>query len=93
MSKVTSKLIGTTLTTSSVFKNESGVVVTPASVNIKYKKPNGAITTTAVTPVSTKYTADILLDVAGVWYFRWESIGSNSVAEEFAIQVTPSSVV
>ncbi len=93
MNKVEKKLIGTTLTTSAVFKNDANVVVYPATVNLKYKKPNNQIVTVAVTPVSNKFSSDVLLDSAGIWYFRWESVGANSIAEEFTVQVLASSVV
>lgn len=95
-SKIESKLIGTTLTTNATFKNSTNVIFAPTTVNLKYKKSDtpGTIVTTLVTatPITNVYTTDVLLDVAGTWNFRWEALGSNSVAEEFQILVIDTRV-
>lgn len=87
----TTKLIGTEITTTTTFKNHLKVKFAPALVNLKYKPPNGAITTVVVLPDSTNnYTKSILLDVVGVWKFRWESVGDDAVADEFEVYVEES---
>lgn len=95
-SKIETKLIGTTLNTTATFKNSSGVAFAPGLVNLKYKKSdtNGTIVTTPVTPADTTFlcTANVLLDTAGTWNFRWEAVGANSVAEEFQILVVDTKV-
>jgi hypothetical protein len=87
------KLIGTSLVTSAEFKDANGVVIAPSTVTLKYKKPSGTITTTAITPVSGAYESTILLNEAGVWYVRWECSGSYASAEEFEVNVIASKVV
>lgn len=94
MSKIETRLIGTTLSTSAVFKNVSNVIFAPTTVNLKYKKPGAlSVTSTTVSPdIANKYTTTVLLDTVGVWYFRWEAVDANSVADEFSITVTDTSV-
>ncbi len=84
---IETKLIGTTLISSAEFKNELGEKIAPMMVNIKYKKPTGSIVTMEIVPTGTKYSASVLLDEAGDWNFRWESITGNTVADEFSIFV------
>lgn len=93
-SKIDTKLIGTTLSTSATFKDATNTIIAPSTVHLKYKSPvTLTVTTTTVTPdVSNKYTTTVLLSEVGTWNFRWESIGSNSVADEFQILVTDTLV-
>jgi hypothetical protein len=95
-SKIESKLIGTTLSATATFKNSAGAAFAPSTVNLKYKKSDtpGTIVTVPVTPAAITFlcSADVLLDTAGTWNFRWEAIGANSVAEEFQILVVDTKV-
>lgn len=85
------KIIGTSLTTKATFLSDTGTTVTPGTVNLKYKKPNATtVTSVTVTPTNSEYSTEVLLDVAGTWYFRWESVGSGSAVNEFSVQVQES---
>lgn len=87
------KLLGTTLISVSEFKNESDEIIVPTAVNIKYKKPNNVIDVVPVAVgINNKFTANVLLDVPGTWWFRWESVSGNTVAEEFTIVVLDTQV-
>jgi hypothetical protein len=93
--KIETRLIGTTVTSTATFKNDANAIFAPAIVNLKYKKPDtpGTIVSNAISPdVSNKYIAQVLLDTAGTWYFRWEAVDTNAVAEEFSILVTDTKV-
>jgi hypothetical protein len=85
----TTKLIGTEITSDTVFKNILKEKFAPQLVRFKYKPPNGEIVTTIVSPdlMTLHYSFTILLDVAGTWKFRWESIGAHASAEEFEVFV------
>lgn len=87
------KLIGTTLISSAEFKDASGAKMYPPSVNIKYKKPDGLITTEHVTADSNnKYSVTVMLNVPGEWFFRWETTSGYTTAEEFIVSVLDTKV-
>ena len=92
MTKLSTKLIGTTITSSAVFKDEHYTTVFPTSVNIKYRTPSGVITTLPVLPISQIYSAKVLLSEAGLWNFRWESTSDDTVADEFSISVSDTGI-
>lgn len=86
------KLVGNTITMTTKFYDSANTEVIPDSVTLKYKKPDGTVTTQGVLRVSDKYSSSVLLNVAGIWYFRWESSGNYASAEEFSVNVRPSAL-
>lgn len=86
------KIVGSSITTNATFLNDVGNIVTPGTVNLKYKKPNATTvaTVSGVTPTNSVYSAEVLLDVAGTWYFRWESTSGGNAVNEFTVQVQES---
>lgn len=90
----TTKLIGTSLESVAEFRDSSRNKVVPVEANLRYKTPDGIITTAVATldiPTSS-YKATVLLDQAGIWHFRWECSGTYAAAKEFEVQVLPSKV-
>lgn len=81
------KLIGTRLNTNSEFRDSNNVKVIPSTVNFKYKTPSGELINTTVSPINNIFSANILLDIVGDWYFRWECSGDYASADEFTIHV------
>jgi hypothetical protein len=92
MSKISSRLIGTTITTTASFKDDHGDAIIPSTVKLLYKSYSGVIVERTVLPVDGKFTEKVLLDTAGVWSFRWESLTGDTVADEFTISVTDTMV-
>lgn len=87
------KIIGTTLISSAEFKDEAGTKMYPLSANIKYKNPDGIVTTEHVAAdVNNKYSVSIVLNKAGEWFFRWETTSGNTTAEEFIVSVLDTKV-
>jgi hypothetical protein len=91
MIQQTTKLIGTEITTSTSFKNISGVKFAPNTVQLKYKSPNNTLVSLVIMPdAKMVYASTILLDIVGTWKFRWESLGSYASADEFEVFVEES---
>lgn len=84
------KLVGNTISMTTKFYDGNNIEVIPDSVTLKYKKPDSSITTVSITRIDNKYSSNVLLDVAGMWYFRWESTGNYASAEEFSVNVHSS---
>lgn len=90
---ILSRIVGSTIQTTSQFKDFDGHVITPTSVKLKYKKPNSPVSEIVVTSATTSFATTVMLDVEGEWYFRWECTGDYASAEEFKINVEKSSVL
>lgn len=91
MIQQTTKLIGTEITTTTVFKTSAKVKFAPILVNLKYKRPNGELITLVIEPIGDLlYVKSVLLDEKGIWKFRWESIGVDASADEFEVFVDGS---
>ena len=86
------KLIGTTVTTTAEFRDSHKVKIFPIGVTLKYKTPIGTIISMNIPPISGIYSSNILLDVPGLWNFRWECSGEYATAQEFPINVVDTSV-
>ena len=84
------KLVGNTISMTTKFYDENNIEVIPDSVTLKYKKPDSTLTSISISRVNNKYTSSVLLDSAGMWYFRWESTGNYASAEEFSVNVHAS---
>lgn len=68
---------------------ETGVVLDPTQVFLKYTVPGGATTTlqygvdqALVKDREGYYHADVNLTTAGRWNYRWYSTGTGQAAEE-----------
>lgn len=95
----TKYLQGTTIKAKSEFRNVGGSLVDPSAVALKYKSPDGSITT------KTFALGDITKDSAGVYeiyvtlsqvgnyVFRWEGSGNDGSVSETTITVSPSQVI
>ncbi len=74
------------------FRDEAGVLVTPATREAKYKKPDG-VTTIVVPTVSSVgvLRTDLpILDQAGVWRWRVAGVTGVVAADEGQFTVTGS---
>lgn len=81
------KIVGNTVSMETEFYNASGVKIIPDSVSLYYKTPAGTIVEVAIVEVDGKYAHSVLLDLPGIWYFRWECTGANASADEFQLTV------
>jgi len=80
--------VGDTVRLRARFTDESGNPVDPSSVSLRVRRPNGETITPAVTRESAgNYRADVVVDMPGVWHYRWEASGG---AEEGAFFVRQS---
>lgn len=66
----------------------------PAAVTLRVKRPSGVTSTVATTnPAVGSYQADLLVDEAGVWSYRWQSTGVGAAAEEDTFRVRVQQVI
>lgn len=64
-------------------RDAAGVLVTPTTITLTTRDPDGAETT--VVPATTGvglYSVTLLPTVAGTWLYRWETTGPGEGAEE-----------
>lgn len=81
------------------FKNESGTLIDPTAVYLKYRDPAG-MTTTLTYGVDAAlvreslgiYYAAIPITASGDWHYRWYSTGSGQASEEHWFRVRPQVV-
>jgi hypothetical protein len=65
-------------------------VLTNADVQLTLTAPDGTITTPGFThPTTGKWTADVLVDQAGVWLYRWVASGAATDVEDGSFVVDP----
>lgn len=76
------------------FTDAAGAAADPSSVTLKYRKPDGSITTIAygslTHPAVGSFYADVVVDQAGTWSYRFESSGTYVGAEEESFRVRSS---
>jgi len=83
---------------SAAFTNAVGTAIDPTTVRFKYKTPASGTAVTLVYGVdgalvkdsTGNYHVDIDLDLAGVYRFRWESVGTGKAASESFVVVRNS---
>ena len=80
-----------------VFKNAAGSAFDPATVRYKFKTPTGTVTTyiygtdaQLVKDAVGNYHVDIDADMVGVYYDRWEAVGTGKSAVEGGFTVSES---
>lgn len=82
--------IGDLVTLTATLTNTAGTLSDPTSVTLTVRKPDGSSSTVSNTRSSTGvYTADVTIDQAGEWNYRWEGTGALVVAEEGQFYVRP----
>lgn len=93
-------LIGQVVRISVAATDADATAADPGGLALLVKSPDGTITTytygTAAEVVRTAtgaYHADIALDTAGTWRWRWEATAPNAGADEGALTVLASKVV
>ena len=83
---------------SAVFKNASAAATDPTTLTFKYRKPDGVVTTvgpmtlpTVTSPVvkdsTGNFHADVTVDQAGLWAYRFEGTGDVAQGEEVEFRV------
>lgn len=71
-------VIGQTVTLQATFRDAAGALVDPV-VTLTVEDPNGAVTTPATTnPSVGVFQADVTLDVAGYWSYRFSGVASGA---------------
>lgn len=87
--------VGESRLITATFKDTSGTLVDPSTVDLTVRDPDGTETTPAVAnPSVGVYTATVTFDEAGIWRWRWEgATEEGTVAVECSECVTPSSVL
>jgi len=80
--------IGDVVTVTGTFRNAAGALANPTAVTLRVRAPDGTTTLVAHTVVSTGiYTADILPNQAGAWYYRWLATGVGAADQWGSISV------
>lgn len=72
--------------------------IDPTTVTLRIKQPNSSVITSYVYGVDADmkkdetgvYHYDLLMDIVGVWWIRWEGSGPVPTVEEMPITVRPS---
>lgn len=88
--------IGDLVRVSVIFKNDALVATDPTTVSLKFRKPDGTVTTWAVTAgeivkdSTGNYHADIPISASGGWHYKWFGTGAVVVGEESAFVVRPT---
>lgn len=71
-----------------------GVATNPTTTTLRIRKPNGTITTPAVTNPSTgRFEYVLTIDLSGIWSYRFEGTGAAVAAQESFFDVLPSLVL
>lgn len=72
----------------------SDTLTNPTAVTLKVKKPDGTVSTVATTNASTGvYHADVSIDQAGTWRYRFAGTGDAQAAGESVFVVRRQEVV
>jgi len=88
--------VGDLVRVSAVFKNAAGVDTDPTTVSFKFRKPDGTVTTWAVTAgqivkdSTGNYHADLAVTNAGEWRHRFIGTGTVTAVEENSFLVKSS---
>jgi hypothetical protein len=79
--------------------NAAGTAADPGTLTLRVKAPSGTVATylygTAAEVVRDgvgAYHADILLDAAGMWVWRWDTTAPNAGAAEGGLTVKASTL-
>lgn len=90
--------VNTTIRIPVNYQNDQGEDIDPDTVTFKLSSPNGTITTfvygtdAEVSKTSTgDYYIDVIPDLPGRWFFRWDSTGMNkatAVEGDFVVQTS-----
>lgn len=68
-----------------------GAPFAPTAPIAKVRRPNGTIITPVVTALAAnRFEATFLVDVPGMWTYRWESSGNGQVGREMSFKVEPT---
>lgn len=92
-------LIGQAARVSGTVTDAAGVAADPGGLALKVKAPNGTVTTypygggVVLKDAVGSYHADLILNQAGAWTWRWEATAPNVGADEGTLQVRKSAVV
>jgi len=83
-----------------VFADTAGTATDPTTVTFIIRDPSGNETTYTYPPAGTivkdgvgDYHADVTLDEAGLWYYRWEGTGALVAASEHGFYARKSEIV
>lgn len=89
--------IGNEILLKGTFTNSGGTLITPTTITLRIKNPAGTVTvvtTASLTNPSTGiYQYTLLLNVKGIWSYRFEGAGNVVVASEEEIFVIASLIV
>lgn len=92
-------IIGQVARVSVVLTDANAAAADPSALALKIKPPTGAVVTYAygggvlLKDAVGAYHADITLDQAGAWNFRWEATAPNAGAFEHSVAVQKSRVL
>lgn len=85
--------IGSSTNLVASFINSVGIAVDPTTVILRIKNPKGIVSVN--TPTNTGvglYSYELALDIAGVYYYRFEGTGTAIAAADSSLTVVPSPV-
>lgn len=84
--------IGDVARLTAAFTGDAGPV-NPTTVTLRVKRPSGTTSTvTHTNPAVGSYQADLPIDEAGNWSYRWQSTGVGAAAEEDTFRVRNQTV-
>jgi hypothetical protein len=90
-------LIGNAILLEATFTDELEVPVAPTTVTLRIKNPDEAITVLSAAdltnPSTGVYEYSLLLNISGVWTYRFEGTGNMNVTFEESVIVKPSDIV
>jgi hypothetical protein len=79
--------VGAAVEISTEVRNRAGTLVAPSTIRLLVRSPSGTVSTytgapTLVNDSTGKYHADIEVQAAGFWRYRWETTGDPTAAQE-----------
>lgn len=92
-------VIGQVARVNGAVTDAAGAAADPGELLLKVKPPTGDVVShvygagVVLKDAVGAYHADITLDQAGAWNFRWEATAPNVGADEMSLQVPKSRVV
>lgn len=85
---------GNAITLSVEFRDDLDQYADPPEVKLSVMNPNGVLTTytygegaTIIKQDTGQYEADILGDIAGVWYYRWFNTQPDEISKEVYFEI------
>lgn len=97
MSEIATFEVGDLVRCAGVFRDVAGALTDPATINFKYKKPDGTIVTYVygtngqlVKDSTGNYHVDVDANAAGTWFYRFYSTGNAQAADEDEFRVLVS---